>query len=115
MVGDRDNHAAFDPQSLFGFCFISGKTAADHGWVRWHFLEGLVYMMLAQRHVVPVHAACVARHGCGVLLCGASGAGKSTLAYACARAGWTFIADDSVMLLPDSTDRIAIGKPHHAR
>ena len=115
IVGDRDNLAAFDPQSLFAFSCISAKTAADHAWMRWHFLEGMVYMILAQRHVVPVHGASVARHGSGVLLCGASGAGKSTLAYACARAGWTFIGDDTIMLLADSEDRVGIGKPHQAR
>jgi len=115
IVADRDNLAAFDPQSMFGFCCVSAKTAADHMWLRWHFLESVVYMILAQRHVVPVHGASVARHGSGVLLCGASGAGKSTLAYACARAGWTFIGDDTIMLLPESDDRVGIGKPHQAR
>ncbi|SPF38057.1 Hpr(Ser) kinase/phosphatase [Candidatus Sulfopaludibacter sp. SbA4] len=115
IVADRDNLAVFDPQSMFGFCCVSAKTAADHAGFRWHFLEALVYMMLAQRHVVPVHGACVARHGSGVLLCGVSGAGKSTLAYACARAGWTFIGDDTIMLLPESDDRVGIGKPHQAR
>ena len=115
IVADRDNLAAFDPQSLFGFCCVSAKTAMNHVRLRWSFLEALVYMMLAQRHVVPVHGACISRHGSGVLLCGASGAGKSTLAYACARAGWTFIGDDNIMLLPDAENRIGIGKPHHAR
>lgn len=114
IVADRDNLASFDPDSLFGFCCVSARTAADRAWFRWHFLEGAVYMMLAQRHVVPVHGACVAR-GSGVLLCGGSGAGKSTLAFACARSGWTFIGDDTVMLLPQPEDRIAIGKPHQAR
>ncbi len=115
IVADRDNLATFDPRSLFGFCYVSAKTAADHAWFRWHFLEGIVYMMLAQRHVAPVHAAGVARNGSGVLLCGGSRAGKSTLAYACARAGWTYIGDDAIMLLPDSEDRIGIGKPHQVR
>lgn len=115
IVADRDNLAAFDPQSLFGFCCVSAKTAANHQWLRWHFLEGVIYMMLAQRHVVPVHGGCVSQHGSGVLLCGVSGAGKSTLAYACARAGWTFIADDTVLLLAESDDRVGIGRPHQAR
>ena len=115
IVADRDNLASFDDRTLFGFCHVSAKTVADHAWFRWHFLEGMVYMMLTQRHVTPVHAAGVARGGSGVLLCGASGAGKSTLAYACARAGWTYIGDDSIMLLSESEDRIGIGKPHQIR
>jgi hypothetical protein len=57
-----------------------------------------------------VHAGCVVRDGRGVLLCGSSTAGKSTLAYACAKAGWTWLSDDCTCLLPDSDDRSAIGR-----
>jgi hypothetical protein len=115
IVSDRDNFASYDSQSMCGYCFVSARTAADHAWFRFYYLETMVYMLLAQRYVVPLHAACVARNGSGVLLCGVSGVGKSTLAYACARAGWTYVADDSIVLLPDADDRTAIGKPHQAR
>jgi hypothetical protein len=57
----------------------------------------------------------VAKGDTGVLLCGASGAGKSTLAYACARAGWTYVGDDATWLLPDSADRVALGRQHLVR
>jgi energy-coupling factor transporter ATP-binding protein EcfA2 len=100
---------------MCGYGFVSARTAADHTWFRYYFLETMVYMLLAQRYVVPLHAACVARNGSGVLLCGVSGAGKSTLAYACARAGWTYLADDSTLLLPDADDRTAIGRPYLVR
>jgi hypothetical protein len=115
IVSDRDNYAFYDSNAMFACCFISEKTAADHAWFRYYFLETMVYMLLAQRYIVPVHAACVARDGSGVLLCGWSGAGKSTLAFACARAGWTFVGDDSTWLLPDTEDRTAVGRPHVAR
>lgn len=115
VVSDRDNFAGADTQSLFTYAFVSQRTAADHSWFRWFFLEPMVYFLLAQRHTMPVHAACVAKDGSGILLTGVSGAGKSTLAYACARAGWTFVADDATSILQDSEDRIAIGKPHEAR
>ena len=46
---------------------------------------------------------------------GRAAAGKSTLTFACARAGWTYVTDDCTWLLPDSTDRIAIGRPWQAR
>jgi hypothetical protein len=114
IVADRDNYAFYDSREMFGCCFISEKTAGDHAWFRYYFLETMVYMLLAQRYVVPVHAACVAREGSGVLLCGWSGAGKSTLAFACARAGWTFVGDDSTWLLPGE-GRTAVGRPHLAR
>jgi hypothetical protein len=115
VISDQHNFAHVDVASQFAYVEVSQKTAADHVWLRWFFTESLVYMMLAQRYVAAAHAACVARNGAGVLLCGKSGAGKSTLSYACARAGWTFLTDDCTFLLADSDQRIAIGKPRQAR
>ena len=104
IVSDRDHFAACDLAARFGWCRISAGTVADRGWFRWYFLEAMVYMLLSYSDVVLVHAACVARQGRGLLLCGSSGSGKSTLAYACARAGWTYLTDDSTVLLQDSRD-----------
>jgi len=114
IVSDRDNFAFYDSDSLFGFCFVSEKTAADHDWFRFHFLETMAYMLLAQRHAMQVHAACVAHGDAGVLLGGASGSGKSTLAWACARAGWTYITDDGAWLLPE-TNGTVVGRFHNIR
>jgi hypothetical protein len=115
IVSDRDNFACCDLRSRFGWCHISSNMLADRGWFRWFFLEAMVYLLLVQDDVVAVHAACVARNGRGVLLCGASGAGKSTLAFACAQAGWTYVSDDATLLLQGSHDREAIGKPDRFR
>jgi len=59
-------------------------------------LELLVLTALDWTFFIGVHAACVMREGRSVLLCGDSYAGKSTLAYACARAGWTFVSDNAL-------------------
>ncbi len=59
-------------------------------------LELLVLTALDWTFFVGVHAACVMRDGRAVLLLGDSHAGKSTLAYACARAGWTFVSDNAL-------------------
>jgi serine kinase of HPr protein (carbohydrate metabolism regulator) len=75
----------------------------------------MAYMLLTQRYVVSLHAACVARDGAGILICGKSGCGKSTLSFACARAGFTYVSDDCTWLLLDSEDRLAVGKPHQFR
>ena len=115
VIGDADNFAVADLERLFSFAVVSATTAADHVWLRWLFVEAIVYTLLAQRHAVPVHGACVARNGSGILLCGLSGAGKSTLSFACARQGWTFISDDCIWLLPDSEDCEAVGRPREAR
>jgi hypothetical protein len=115
VVGDAHNFAMLDLRALAASMFVSQQTAADHSWLRWFFVESLAYTLLAQRYVVPVHAACIARDGAGLLLCGSSAAGKSTLAYAAARAGWTYVTDDCVFLLADSPGRAAFGRCLHIR
>jgi hypothetical protein len=69
----------------------------------------------ATRYMTPVHAACVALDGHGIMLCGDSGAGKSTLSYACARAGWTYVSDDASFLLNCGTGRTVSGDCHRVR
>ncbi|HUK19721.1 MAG TPA: hypothetical protein VLW65_25050 [Bryobacteraceae bacterium] len=115
IVSDAHNFAQVDLASQLGCIWASEQTAADHPSLRCFFLECSVYVMLSQRHIVAVHAACVVRNGAGILLSGSSGAGKSSLSYACARAGWTFVADDATWLLAESDSRMAIGHSRRAR
>jgi hypothetical protein len=115
FVSDADNFAAGDSLTLSASFHLSEKTAADHIWLRWFFLESMAYMLLTQRYVVSLHAACVARDGAGILICGKSASGKSTLSFACARAGFTYVSDDCTWLLAASEDRVAIGKPYQVR
>lgn len=115
VVSDRDNFAHIDLQALFASIHVSQKTASDHSWLRWYFVESQAYLMLCQRQIVLLHAGFVARNGSGVMLCGASAAGKSTLAYACARSGWTFLSDDTTALLTDSPGLLALGRPRQVR
>lgn len=115
FIGDRDNFATADIARLTASLFVSQQTAADRTLLRWLFLDAMAYMLLTQRYVVSLHAACVARNGVAVLLCGRSGAGKSTLSVACARAGFTFLADDCTWILTGTDNPVAIGKPHQAR
>jgi len=115
IFSDADHHAVCDLRSRSGYCHTSPQILADRAWFRWFYLEAMVYTLLTQEDIVPVHAACVAHQEKGVLLCGVSGAGKSTLAYACARAGWTFVADDAAILLQGSRTREVLGKPFQFR
>jgi hypothetical protein len=115
FVADAYNFATADTRTLTAIFFVSEKTAADHTLLRWLFLEAMAYMLLTQRYVVSLHAGCVARAGGAILLCGSSGAGKSTLSVACARAGFTFVADDCTWVLTGTDRPVAIGKPHQAR
>lgn len=79
------------------------------------FLEAAAACQLSTRFVTAIHAACVVLDGRGVLLCGDSGAGKTSLSYACARAGWKFVADDTSYLLHNETTRRVIGNFHRVR
>ena len=115
IMGDRDNFGSYDARTRFGYCFVSEATAAGRPWFRYHFLETMAYMLLAQESVMPVHAACIAHNGVAVLLYGLSGAGKSTLAWACARAGWTYLTDDGVWLLPNAEDGAVLSRSRQCR
>ena len=115
VVSDAGNFAVADCRAMFASFFLSATTAADHAGLRWFYVESMAYLLLVQRYLVAIHAACVAQNGSGILLYGGSGAGKSTLSFACAQAGWTFVSDDCTWLLIGSEDRLAIGKPHQAR
>ena len=98
LICDPANRAEFSIRAHAACLHISSAALNQPEWFRHQFLECLVLTALDSVYFVGLHAACVVPPGNrkpGVLLCGVSGSGKSTLAYASARAGWTFISDDS--------------------
>lgn len=99
IVADADNQAICDLKAGFASAWISPSVLQYRSYLRYHFIEAMVLLLLSTSYVTPIHAACVSRYGRGMLLCGDSGAGKSSLAYACACAGWTFTSDDSSYLV----------------
>jgi hypothetical protein len=114
VISGRENFAVCDHTRRFCFCRLSAAAAADGDFTRYYFLEAMALFTLTQLHVTPIHAACIARKGRGLMLCGESGAGKSTLAYACARRGWTYISDNESWLLR-SDGRTVLGHPMRIR
>jgi hypothetical protein len=112
IIGNAENFAVCDYTRSFGFGWMTPAVVEYRNWFRWYFLDSLVYTLLDQLYLTTVHAACVARNGCGVLLCGESGAGKSTLSFACALRGWTFLSDDGTSLVRHREDHAVIGNPH---
>jgi hypothetical protein len=113
-VADADNWSLIDLDRGCARITIS-RAALRHPRYAQYFLLGLPACAVVTRFATPVHAACVALNGRGVMLCGDSGAGKSTLSYACARAGWTYVSDDGCYFVNGGTERLVTGNCHQVR
>jgi hypothetical protein len=109
LFADPANFVVCDFRENFSFGWVTRGLAMDHSLLRYRFLLPTAHMMAEQKALAPVHAALVAKDGAGVMLCGDSMAGKSTLAFACARAGWSYVTDDGTFLVRGEADRYAIG------
>ncbi len=116
FVADANNLGICDTGTRSGTAWLTDAAVADAAYFGYHFLEAMALELIVSLHLTPFHAACVAREGRGVLLCGDSGAGKSSLSYACARRGWTFLSDDASYLLRRQVGaRLVLGHPHRLR
>ena len=111
---DNRNFGICDLERGYMFACMTPAVAA-HRFFQYHMLEWMVYFTIDHMHIAIMHAACVARNGRGVLLCGYSGAGKSCLTYACVRRGWTLVADDFCAPVRGRSDRMVIGRPEWIR
>ena len=108
-VADQDHYSVADLEAARTQVMLTRAAEQHRGYVGYCFLEFAALCHIGVRHSTPVHGACVALDGRGVLLCGDSGAGKSSLSYACARAGWTYVTDDASYLLHHAPDRRVVG------
>lgn len=115
IVADSENFVMCDFDRGFAFGWVTENTAADHPLLRYRFLLAGGETLVEQRAFASLHGALVVRDGSGVMLAGESFAGKSTLAYACARAGWTYVSDDGAFLVRAREDRYTIGDPYSIR
>ncbi|HEV2401156.1 MAG TPA: aldolase [Candidatus Sulfotelmatobacter sp.] len=112
-IADAQNFSVCDVGTGYAFCWLSRHTVNNHAYFRYHFLEAAALSLVTTKYLTPVHGACVAWKGKGILLCGDSGAGKSSLSFACARRGWTFLSDDATCLVRGRKGRIVVGNPEH--
>jgi hypothetical protein len=109
--GDRHPHfrglhhvvvASFGASNVFVFdllrhnvaASVSEDVARDESFWNDMLLPITMGVLGAAVGVVPVHCACLATGGEGLLVAGSSGAGKSTLSAALAQCGFDFISDD---------------------
>ena len=115
LAADAHNFASCDLERSIAACWLSSSVAHQRAFLRYHYLEAIVHTLLSYRHLTPIHASCVAASGQGVLLSGPPGSGKSCLAFACAKAGLTFVSDDVSYLLRNGDDRTFLGRPQYIR
>jgi len=114
-ISDAENFSVCDLRRGFAFSGLTKAAVSNRAYLRYYYLEGVALCLLESLYMTPLHAACVALGGKGVLLCGDSGAGKSSLALACARRGWTFISDDAASIVRNRSGRVVVGNPHQMR
>ncbi len=89
--------------------------AAQVDYVNYHFLEPIAHLLLAMPHYAFAHGSSIALNGQALVLCGEAEAGKTCLAYACARAGWTFLSGDATHFLHKSGEFAVAGRPFSIR
>ncbi|HTV13068.1 MAG TPA: hypothetical protein VME68_00045 [Acidobacteriaceae bacterium] len=114
-IADGSNFSVVDYEHLHSQVVVTAAAVKYPLYLRYFFLEPAALCHISARYTTPIHSGCVALDGRGLLLMGDSGAGKSTLSFACARAGWAYVCDDSCMMLNQQTQRIVIGNCHQVR
>jgi hypothetical protein len=84
----------FDLRRGIAAAKVSQTVAADAEFWQRVLLPIAAGVFGASIGLLPLHSACLAREGDGMLIVGESGAGKSTLAVALARLNFDYISDD---------------------
>jgi hypothetical protein len=115
IVHSAENFAVCDLAGSFAFARLTRDVIRNTSYLRYHFLEPIVWLLIDAAHLTPLHASCVALDGRAVVLCGDSGAGKTSLAYACARRGWSYLSDDATHIIRERPAVTVAGRPFHIR
>lgn len=94
-----------------------GLVAASYGdpqllltQLEWHVVTTALE---ATESYIPVHGAALARDSAGVLLLAESGAGKTTLTLGLMRRGWQPLADDIVLIDPQTLSIVPFPRCFH--
>jgi hypothetical protein len=88
---------------------VSSAAACDGFFWKTQLLPITIGILGTTMGVAPLHSACLACNGNGLLLAGVSGAGKSTLTAALARRGFAVVSDDWTYLSRNHSSLIANG------
>ena len=102
-VVDASNYVVIAPGQRRALVVASEDMLGFAYHLRYELIEFAVFLLAARGlGLVPLHGACIGRHGRGVLLLGDSGAGKSTLALHALLHGLDFLSEDAVFVQPES-------------
>ena len=102
-TADAGNYVVVAPLQRSALVVISRDMLRHPYHARYELLEFAAYTLATRcQGLVPLHAACVAHRGKGILLIGNSGAGKSTLALCSMLAGLELLSEDAVFIEPAS-------------
>ena len=109
---DASNYVVIDPACRCARV-VASEDMLQHAYhLRCELIEFAVFILATRGlGLVPLHAACVGRHGRGLLMLGGSGSGKSTLALHGLLHGLDLLAEDAVFVRP--SDLLATGVPNY--
>ncbi len=82
---------------------VGQEKEADIAIVRFFLLGAAFTAAFFQQKLIPVHCGAVTFHGRALAFCGYSRRGKSTLAACLAMRGYTYLADDRVVITRGTT------------
>jgi hypothetical protein len=115
MTAGADNFCVAEfPQGMTRMV-VTSAALRHPNYFRQIFLDCAGVCQMSTRYVTGIHSGCVALNNRGVLLCGDSGAGKTSLSWACARAGWEFLTDDTSYMVHGEKGRVVMGNRHLVR
>jgi hypothetical protein len=115
-VMDDSNYAIVAPAQCRALVVASEDMLPNPYHLRYELIEFAVFILAARAlGLVPLHGACVGRHGHGLLLLGAGGTGKSTLALCSLLQGLDFLAEDAVFVQPQTLLATGVANYLHVR
>jgi hypothetical protein len=90
---------------------FSEHTAHDVPFLKRTILPVLLGIVSVSIGITPLHCACLAKDGFGLLINGPSGVGKSTLAVLLGLSGFSFVSDDCTYISRSGSKLLAWGLP----
>jgi hypothetical protein len=115
-ASDSSNLVMVCPREGAALVVVSPQMLEFAYHTRYEMIEFAVFTLAARAlGLVPLHAACIARRGRGLLLMGPSGSGKSTIALQCLVQGWDFLAEDGVFVAPSTLLATGVANFLHIR